>query len=280
MSRIDAVGSVSALNQRIINVKETEKDNKVLVPAQEEKKLQREDVIATSSDGDTVQAKKSAIEASKEGVFFTKNAKETEQTGVKRAVTDIKSTRKEEEKADREIKSGQKKDDTINTNLSGYTNDQVEQLYNQGKINYSDYNKELDRREKVKEQTNRIEEKDENKKVIAEDKAETQDLRSDATKQYTDTQKEIVRDDEQRVTENKASKDVKENFDTVEDKDSKNNSIQNDAMSKEIEDNKDFIDTMSNLSGIKAQDKLESDAYKAAVESGRSDIVKQIFEHN
>ena len=83
-------------------------------------------VIAESRDGDTVRASEKSIEALNDGMVLPK--------GPEAAQTD------EQEKAQNDVK-----------NLNGYSESQLDALYRQGKITLQERDKEIKKREEIKE---------------------------------------------------------------------------------------------------------------------------------
>ncbi len=99
------------------------------------------DVISASEDGDVVNAKKESMKKLDDGFVFPKNAE--------------KVIKDEREKDDEEVES-----------LAGYSENEIELLYEQGKISKIKYDREIERREEI----------------TGEDKKETADETKDASR--------------------------------------------------------------------------------------------------
>ena len=87
-------------------------------------------VIAESRDGDTVRASEKSIEALSDGMVLPKGPEATQNAAQK----------EEQDQAQKDVK-----------NLNGYSESQLDALYHQGKITLQERDKEIKKREEIKE---------------------------------------------------------------------------------------------------------------------------------
>ncbi len=109
-------------------------------------------VISESKDGDTVRASEKSIEALNDGIVL---AKGRDDAGAK------------------EVTENQKAEETKQLNaLNGYSSSQIDALYREGKISRQDRDKEIERREEIKEAAGVTTEKeDADKDKVSKDEA-------------------------------------------------------------------------------------------------------------
>lgn len=191
--------------------------------AQRREELLDETVLAVSGDGDTATAGKEAIEALSEGIVI-------------------------------------KKDDSMEgRSLTGYTESQVESLYKQGKLDYSDYNKELEKRERLAE----IQGTDTKDKEAEDKKAEEADFAIEKADLKVMGEKTDVKAEDEKAY-------------AVED-DDKASERRAEILEDEKQSMENFSTVMNGLDGVAREDRLQSAAYDKAIENDRVKVMQDIF---
>ncbi|MBR5422265.1 MAG: hypothetical protein IK115_14075 [Lachnospiraceae bacterium] len=122
--------------------------------AGEKRKERLEDVIATSKDGDTVQATKTAIEQLKEDEEEGRVVPKDSLMAAKETTAAINPAKEriEEEQKEKEEKEEEEEEQQQITSFAGYTDAQLKQLYVKGDISKQDYDKEIESREEERTQ--------------------------------------------------------------------------------------------------------------------------------
>lgn len=121
------------------------------------------DVLDISEDGDTVSARPEAMQALDDGYVIFKG-EDSAANEPSRSQEVLKEIREEQEKRAEERAELRKEqqaedeqqeeaEDAVNQSLTGYSDDMIDTLYRQGKIDSGDYNAEVDRRERRDEMT-------------------------------------------------------------------------------------------------------------------------------
>ena len=142
------------------------------------------DVLDISEDGDTVTARPEALQKLDDGIVMLRGeaeedkksvAEEEEKAAEKRA--EIRAEQEAKAEASKEAreeiaeakaeKAEEKADNTSYNSLTGYSDDMVDTLYRQGKIDSRSYNTEMERRARLDEEL-APKEKDEDKENVRE----------------------------------------------------------------------------------------------------------------
>ncbi|MBQ8945734.1 MAG: hypothetical protein IJ058_02870 [Lachnospiraceae bacterium] len=120
------------------------------------------DVLDISEDGDTMTARPEALQALDDGYVLLKGQEQQTEDDEKakeriKALSEpsesskvIEQLKKEQEKKD-EQKAEEAADAARSASLTGYSDDMIDTLYRQGKIDSRAYNAEMDRRERLDE---------------------------------------------------------------------------------------------------------------------------------
>lgn len=204
-------------------------------------------VISTSEDGDTVRAtKESEMSAALDGklVVASEDGFVTERNSDKKNVI-----AEEEEKI---------------SDLTGMTAQQVETLYRQGKVSYSDYTKDVEKRDELKEAMNPSDEDDEKITGVTadEEKSSIAPLNKDEEK----TPAAPLNNDEKEETE--ASKVNEESKDKSE--------MAADVAEKQKELIGEFDKTMGVLNAADNNRELENIALNTAIKNGDFENIKNL----
>ncbi|MCR4989424.1 MAG: hypothetical protein K6A38_00980 [Lachnospiraceae bacterium] len=165
------------------------------------------DVIGVSENGDTATAKQESVKALEDGMVIKKNEENNEE--------------------DKEI-----------TTLTGYTEDQLQTLYSQGKIDKIKYDREIERRKELMQE---------------------------------DDEKAVQKTEEEENPEEGVRAVQKE-----EDKEEENEESSS-RIKDEIAANEKAIETMGRVFANGANEELKAKAVEEALENGRMDIMDDIF---
>ena len=289
-------------------------------------------VIGASRDGDTVSAKKQAMEALNTGMVFKKSpAAEMAESSAKekadaveapakeiadvkeapaKAVADaqenpakeaIKEAQKEEKApVEKAQEAEEKKEKKETSELEIATDDQLDAMFEQGKISKIKYDEENERREIIRGEDDKEEKKsflieeneDEQKKeetadvkkeIKAEDKkfADVKAQDEKVSKNKSDN-KAIIRDETDKL---EAEKETSKAKDTKAEESRKENREGNTPDSskrtfdieEEVKDDKAFAEEMGKMVAKENDEKIRSDAMEEAVKSGRDELMTQIF---
>lgn len=227
------------------------------------------DVIGVSENGDIATAKEESVKALEDGMVFKKNnnddAAKANAPADERRNEGLEDIKLNEDKAPQEtqpdagripqevkpeddrIKELQKqnlnedKDKEI-TSLTGYTDDQLQTLYTQGKIDKIKYDQEIERRKEL--------------------------MQEDDEKAVQQTE------EEQKDTD--AVKAAEQNRGNEEDEKKEETS----RIQDEIERNEQAAETLGRVYANEADEQLRAQAVQEALASGRMDIVADIFNGN
>ena len=214
--------------------------------------------VARSSDGDTARASRTALENLSEGMVFRKAEKneavqsEAAQKGTARneAAVNEAGQAGDDKKAERPI-----------TSMTGYTDSQVDQLYRQGRISRQDYDKEMDRREQIdeaaglKEDTNPVVDtaREASAKEVVE--KQTEEIQSEKTQENKKTESDAESATEEKVAERKKQ-----------------------IITEEMENDKEFIDTMGQMVAKEQDFSLRADAVMDSIAAGRGELMQQVMD--
>ena len=132
------------------------------------------DVLSKSADGDTTRAAKQSIDALSDGLVMPKNNTEEITTALK----PNENSNPVLEAAEKDAKKAENEDEI--DSLTGYTSNQLENLYAQGKISRYDYDREISRRDEL---TKTEDTQDSEEEKVTENDAEEGDKTSELIKQ-------------------------------------------------------------------------------------------------
>ncbi|MCR4787199.1 MAG: hypothetical protein K5888_01305 [Lachnospiraceae bacterium] len=202
------------------------------------------DVIGVSENGDTATAKEESVKALEDGMVFKKGP---DNADAQKAAADEKNVRDERNAAKPELQDIklEKEDEKIDS-LTGYTKDQLQTLYSQGKIDKIKYDREIERRKELMQE-------DDQEKVAAREEDEKK------TTEKADTVK-AVKDEEDKEEENKQDN--------------------SDKIRNTIESNEKAIETMGRVVATEQDERLRADAVQDALRNDRMDIMADIFNGN
>ena len=150
------------------NAGEIKEDDAKKKVAEDAKKVTAEvygDVLSKSADGDTTRAAKQSIDALSDGLVMPKNNTEEITTALK----PNENSNPVLEAAEKDAKKAENEDEI--DSLTGYTSNQLENLYAQGKISRYDYDREISRRDELTK-TENTSDSEEEKVTETEDEAE------------------------------------------------------------------------------------------------------------
>lgn len=150
------------------NAGEIKEDDAKKKVAEDAKKVTAEvygDVLSKSADGDTTRAAKQSIDALSDGLVMPKNNTEEITTALK----PNENRNPVLEAAERDAKKAENEEEI--DSLTGYTSNQLENLYAQGKISRYDYDREISRRDELTK-TEDTQDSEEEKVTETEDEAE------------------------------------------------------------------------------------------------------------
>lgn len=174
---IKSVNDDASKAEKAAAAKEDDAKKKV---AEETKKVSSEvygDVLSKSADGDTTRAAKQSIDALSDGLVMPKN-------NDQEVTTSLIEPKKENPVLEAAIEDAKKdqREKQIDS-LTGYTTNQLDSLYAQGKISRYDYDREVARRDELT-QDKKPSALEEERAAAAEDKKENEDSKNtDAIKQ-------------------------------------------------------------------------------------------------
>ena len=224
-------------NKKAAEKKEADRDKEI-------KEAVYGEVIGVSENGDVATAKEESVKALEDGMVFKKTPDNTENTPKaadenKEQLQNIK-TDDNKDKGLEDIKLNTREEEI--TSLTAYTDDQLQTLYTQGKIDKIKYDQEIERRKEL------MQEDDE--KAVQETKDEQKNIDTIKTAQQDEDK------DEEDKTEDKSK--IKE----------------------EIEKNEKAIETLGRVYANESDEQLRAQAVEEALKSGRMDIVEDIFNGN
>jgi len=194
-----------------------------------------EKLVGLSADGDTAKASKEALESLDAGIVVNKTDSLKVETSP---AMEEKAPINENVKTDLEKKI---------SNLSSFTANQLDAMFLKGQISRYDYDKELERREKISEESKTLKEEDEKDKLI-EDEKEKKEAAS---------------------TIDNSSKDTRS--------DAENNEDRKKYITEEIERNDEFASEMNSLEVEKEDIELKTQNMQAVIDNDREEIMDQIY---
>lgn len=159
------------------NAGEIKEDDAKKKVAEDAKKVTAEvygDVLSKSADGDTTRAAKQSIDALSDGLVMPKNNTEEITTALK----PNENSNPVSEAAEKDAKKAENEEEI--DSLTGYTSNQLENLYAQGKISRYDYDREISRRDEL---TKTEDTQDSEEEKVTENDAEEGDKTSELIKQ-------------------------------------------------------------------------------------------------
>ncbi|MCR4851135.1 MAG: hypothetical protein K5870_07735 [Lachnospiraceae bacterium] len=219
------------------------------------------DVIGVSENGDIATAREESVKALEDGMVFKldndTNAVKNEENAENvrnEGLEDVSLTQDEQDKQAAQLNPAEdqnkavrdndadKKEDKEIESLTGYTKDQLQTLYTQGKIDKIKYDQEIERRKEL--------------------------MQEDDEKAVQQTE------EEQKDTD--AVKDAEQNRGNEEDEKKEETS----RIQDEIERNEQAAETLGRVYANEADEQLRAQAVQEALASGRMDIVADIFNGN
>ena len=229
------------------------------------------ETIGVSRDGDQARASREAMESISEGLVMKKPVEVRPEDAEKAAEADNAS------KAD----SGKV------SSLIGYSKDELERLYLQGRINSNQLDKELERRDEIRGEKDdaRMAEIDDEKaeKETNEEVARTmEDRREYGVNEVTERDSEVVKTD-------KEISDIRANEAAVKRAEERAEEDENPTVTNEADENRkriiteemgldnEFIEKMEVLAGAEENDRITSEALDTAVENGRLKIMQEVL---
>ena len=159
------------------NAGEIKEDDAKKKVAEDAKKVTAEvygDVLSKSADGDTTRAAKQSIDALSDGLVMPKNNTEE----ITTALRPNENSNPVLEAAEKDAKKAENEEEI--DSLTGYTSNQLENLYAQGKISRYDYDREISRRDEL---TKTEDTQDSEEEKVTENDAEEGDKTSELIKQ-------------------------------------------------------------------------------------------------
>lgn len=240
-------------------------------PAEKPKINDGRETIGVSKDGDVAKASKEAMENINEGLVMRKPAEVRPEDTNKAENTDKVTGA----------------DNTKVSSLIGYSKDELERLYLQGKINSNQLDKELERRDEI-----RGEKTDARMAEITDEKAEKntneevartmEDRREYGVNEVTKRDKEVV-NTEKEISDKRVNE---ANVQKAEERDEKteNPTVKNEAdesrkriITEEMGLDNEFIEKMEVLASAERNDEITSEALDTAVENGRLKVMQEVL---
>lgn len=191
------------------------------------------DVLSVSDDGDVATATKQSMRALSDGIVMPK------------------------EKAEEEIDS-----------LTGFTASQLDTLYSQGKISKYDYDREVERRDDLKEQSGI-----DTVKADATSKTTATDAATDATGKTNATNAT----GKTNATGNTSAAEKPDTRENAQKPDTRESAQKAAIIEQEIDSNNAISKQMAGLSEVAANNEMTFDAINTAKENGRIDLMNQIL---
>ena len=226
-------------NKKAAEKKEADRDKEI-------KEAVYGEVIGVSENGDIATAKEESVKALEDGMVFKKGPDNTE--NAPKAADEDKNAEQLQDIRTDDNKNKGLEDIKLNTreeeitSLTGYTDDQLQTLYTQGKIDKIKYDQEIERRKELMQE--------DDDKAVQETKEEQKNI---------DTIKTAEQD---------------------EDKDKEDKTEDKSKIKDEIAQNEKAIETLGRVYANEADEQLRAQAVEEALKSGRMDIVEDIFNGN
>ena len=229
------------------------------------------ETIGVSRDGDQARASREAMESISEGLVMKKPVEVRPEDSEKASAADNAS----------------KADTGKVSSLIGYSKDELERLYLQGRINSNQLDKELERRDEIrgeKDDARMAEINDEKaEKETNEEVARTMEARREyGVNEVTERDSEVVKTD-------KEISDIRANEAAVKRAEERAEENENPTVTNEADENRkriiteemgldnEFIEKMEVLAGAEENDKITSEALDTAVENGRLKIMQEVL---
>ncbi|MCR5001008.1 MAG: hypothetical protein K6A71_04345, partial [Lachnospiraceae bacterium] len=229
------------------------------------------ETIGVSRDGDQARASREAMESISEGLVMKKPVEVRPEDAEKAAEADNAS------KAD----SGKV------SSLIGYSKDELERLYLQGRINSNQLDKELERRDEIRG------EKDDARMAEINDEKAEKETNEEVARTMEDRREygvnEVTKRDSEVVKTDKEISDIRANEAAVKRAEERAEENENPTVTNEADENRkriiteemgldnEFIEKMEVLAGAEENDKITSEALDTAVENGRLKIMQEVL---
>lgn len=229
------------------------------------------ETIGVSRDGDQARASREAMESISEGLVMKKPVEVRPEDAEKAAEADNAS------KAD----SGKV------SSLIGYSKDELERLYLQGRINSNQLDKELERRDEIRG------EKDDARMAEINDEKAEKETNEEVARTMEDRREygvnEVTERDSEVVKTNKEISDIRANEAAVKRAEERAEEDENPTVTNEADENRkriiteemgldnEFIERMEVLAGAEENDRITSEALDTAVENGRLKIMQEVL---
>ncbi len=229
------------------------------------------ETIGVSRDGDQARASREAMESISEGLVMKKPVEVRPEDAEKAAEADNAS------KAD----SGKV------SSLIGYSKDELERLYLQGRINSNQLDKELERRDEIRG------EKDDARMAEINDEKAEKETNEEVARTMEDRREygvnEVTERDSEVVKINKEISDIRANEAAVKRAEERAEEDENPTVTNEADENRkriiteemgldnEFVERMEVLAGAEENDRITSEALDTAVENGRLKIMQEVL---
>ena len=229
------------------------------------------ETIGVSRDGDQARASREAMESISEGLVMKKPVEVRPEDAEKAAEADNAS------KAD----SGKV------SSLIGYSKDELERLYLQGRINSNQLDKELERRDEIRG------EKDDARMAEINDEKAEKETNEEVARTMEDRREygvnEVTERDSEVVKTNKEISDIRANEAAVKRAEERAEEDENPTVTNEADENRkriiteemgldnEFVERMEVLAGAEENDRITSEALDTAVENGRLKIMQEVL---
>jgi hypothetical protein len=254
------------------------------------------ETIGVSTDGDVARASREGLTNVNEGLVLRKSPEPAERTEPERAVAERTATEitvpekavTEKTAAENTTAEETSGDKTAKVNsLLGYSKDELERLYLQGKINSNQLDKELERRDEIRgenddKQIDVLNDEKEEKRTNEEVARNMEDKRENGVKEVTERDRAVANIDKEisdKRVEDKAVETEQNRNEAVENRSNENASEENRKriITEEMGLDNEFIDRMSVLAGAEENDRITSEALDTAVENGRLKIMQEVL---
>jgi len=291
-----AMGSISSVNANIMvqpqsRVAERTREAELEVKKQQEEEQEREQrgvqdlghpdpesmTVARSIDGDTTSASRIGIENAREGIVMKKSEDAQRPQAVGRTEQDIAiGTGKAEAdrdrvraqvdaKADAKADAKEERENKPSKPMTGYTDTQIEQMLDQGRISRQDYDQEMDRRERIAEESGMAEAAEEKENPVIK---EAKEASAEKVQNEIGSKKE-----ESKAQETKAS--LKEAEKTEEENAGEN---RKQLITEEMENDKEFASRMSEINTMQQDFSLKADGIANAIANDREELFQNVME--
>ncbi len=254
---IEKVGAVQIQSAPVAEPRETE-------PKKDSEIDDGRETIAVSRDGDVAKASREAIENMKEGMVIRKDSDPAEKDAVKNVTGEEK----------KEVSS-----------LLSYSEDELQRLYLQGRIDSNSLEKEIERRKDLRG------EKDEAAMAVVKDEKEENKRNNDyainmENKREEGVEQVTVRDEKvneahKEISDNKAEQTAmqrtQERDDAAQAAADNGNTESKRIITEDMERDEEFVQRMSVLAGAKEDTQIKAEALNTAAENGRLKMMEQVI---